>query len=515
MKNSEFPAVEMRNITKKFGEIIANENIDLKILKGEVHALLGENGAGKSTLMNILYGLLSADSGEIYLKGKKVKIKNPRDAIQNGIGMVHQHFMLVQPFTVTQNIILGKEKTGKLGVLDLKSAAREIQELSDKYGLKIDPEARIEEISVGMQQRVEILKALYRDAEILILDEPTAVLTPQEISELGKILRNLKKEGKSIILISHKLKEIKEMADRCTIIRKGKLIDVVDVKDVTEAELAAKMVGRDINFQISHKTANPGEVILQVQNLKVKDNRGIQKINGIDLKIHQGEILGLAGIDGNGQTELLEALTGIRKVISGHILMKGKDITNLSPKKIFDNKISYIPQDRQNQGLILDFTVAENMILKTHSDEPFAKNGKLNHEQIGIFSQELIEKFDIRPTDEKRKTKTLSGGNQQKVIVAREVSHDPDLLIAAQPTRGLDVGAIEYIHKGLIRHRDEGKAVLLVSLELDEILTIADRIAVIFDGRIVKILASEDVDMETLGLLMAGGRKGFSKVNNA
>lgn len=504
----------MRNITKKFGEFTANDNISLSVQKGEVHALLGENGAGKSTLMNILYGLLSADSGEIYINASKIKIRNSRDAIKNGIGMVHQHFMLVQPFTITQNIILGKEKTNKLGVLDLKSASVEIQQLSDKYGLKIEPEAKIEDISVGMQQRVEILKALYRDAEILILDEPTAVLTPQEINELGNILRNLSAEGKSIILISHKLKEIKEMADRCTIIRKGKLVDVVDVKSVSESEMAAKMVGREVHFEITKKSTKPGGITLKINNLHVKDNRGIPKVNGIDLKIYSSEILGLAGIDGNGQTELLEAITGLRNAESGQIVMNGKDITNLSPKKIFDSSISFIPQDRQNQGLILDFSIAENMILKSHSDEPFSIKGKVDHDQIEIFSRELIEKFDIRPTDEKRKVKTLSGGNQQKVIVAREVSHDPDLLIAAQPTRGLDVGAIEYIHKGLIRHRDEGKAVLLVSLELDEILAIADRIAVIYDGKIVNILQSKDADPETLGLLMACGNQELSKENN-
>ncbi|MDO9578447.1 MAG: ABC transporter ATP-binding protein [Candidatus Cloacimonadales bacterium] len=505
MPSKQIPVVEMKNITKKFGDFTANNKINLTVYKGEVHALLGENGAGKSTLMNILYGLYPPTSGEIYINNKLVEIKNPNIAIQHRIGMVHQHFMLVKPFTVTENIILGMEKTNRFGILDLKKAAAEVKELSQKYALLVNPDSRIEDITVGMQQRVEILKALYRGADILILDEPTAVLTPQEIYELGKIVHNLTNEGKSIILISHKLKELKIMADRCTIIRRSKYIDTVDVSKTSEEELAAKMVGRKVSFVVDKEPKTPGEIVLSVKDLMVKDNRGISVVNGLNLEVRRGEILGLAGIDGNGQSQFLEAITGLRKVESGKILMNGADITNHTPKEIFESKISHIPQDRQNRGLVMDFTVAENMILETHSNKPFSKNGVMDHHQIKSFTTKLIEKFDIRPTDETKIAGTLSGGNQQKVIIAREVTHDPDLLIAAQPTRGLDVGAIEYVHESLVKQRDENKAVLLISLELDEVMNVSDRIAVMFEGKIVGLIDAKKADMETLGLMMAGG----------
>ncbi|WP_069800118.1 ABC transporter ATP-binding protein [Tepidibacillus sp. HK-1] len=495
----------MKSITKIFGNFKANDDINLTVHKGEVHALLGENGAGKSTLMNILYGLYQPTSGEIYIKGKKIDITNPNVAIKHGIGMVHQHFMLVEPFTVAENIILGMEITKVLGKLDMQKAIQDVQYLSEKYGLHVDPNAKIEDITVGMQQRVEILKALYRGADILILDEPTAVLTPQEINELIQIIRNLTGEGKSVIIITHKLKEIKMAADYCTIIRRGKHIDTVDVSDTTEEELAAKMVGREVSFKVEKEEREPGKPVFSIENIVVKDNRGINAVNGLSLEIYAGEILGIAGVDGNGQSELIEAITGLRKIESGRISINGKDITNRIPKEIIENKISTIPEDRQKRGLVLDFTVAENMILENYHKEPFAKKGILNHDKIKEFAKELIEKFDIRPTDENAKARSLSGGNQQKVIIAREVTNDPDLLIAAQPTRGLDVGAIEYVHKALVEQRDKNKAVLLVSLELDEVMNVSDRIAVIYEGKIVGIVDAKEADENTLGLMMAGG----------
>jgi general nucleoside transport system ATP-binding protein len=506
VKEDKIPVVEMRNITKKFGEFVANDNIDLTVYKGEVHALLGENGAGKSTLMNILYGLYSPTSGKIVVNGKEVEIKNPNIAIENRIGMVHQHFMLVKPFTVAENIILGMEKSDKFGRLKLKEAIEEVTGLSKKYGLIVDPHEKIEDITVGMQQRVEILKALYRGADILILDEPTAVLTPQEIHELGKIVHNLTEEGKSIILISHKLKELKEMADRCTIIRRGKYIDTVDVSKTTEEELAAKMVGRKVSFVVDKAPKKAGPTVLKVEDLVVKDNRGIVSVDGLSLEVKSGEVLGIAGIDGNGQSQFLEALTGLRKVESGKILINGEDITNKTPAEIFEAKIANIPQDRQKRGLVMDFSVAENLILENHYKKPFARKSILQHPEISEFAMDLINKFDVRPIDEHKKAGTLSGGNQQKVIIAREVTNDPDLLIAAQPTRGLDVGAIEFVHESLIIQRDANKAVLLVSHELDEVMNVSDRIAVIYEGKIVDIIDAKDADMESLGLLMAGGK---------
>ncbi|TCS83008.1 nucleoside ABC transporter ATP-binding protein [Tepidibacillus fermentans] len=504
-KDFKEKVVEMKHITKVFGNFIANDHINLTVHKGEVHALLGENGAGKSTLMNILYGLYQPTSGEIYIRGKKVDITNPNVAIKHGIGMVHQHFMLVEPFTVAENIILGMETTKTLGTLDMKKAIQDVKELSEKYGLYVDPNAKIHDITVGMQQRVEILKALYRGAEILILDEPTAVLTPQEIHELMQIINNLTNEGKSVIIITHKLKEIKMAADYCTIIRRGKWIDTVDVSETTEEELAAKMVGREVSFKVDKKENKPSKTVLSIENLVVKDNRGIDAVNGLSLEIKAGEIVGIAGVDGNGQSELIEAITGLRKIESGKVLLNGKDITNKTPREIIEDGISTIPEDRQKRGLVLDFTVAENMVLENYSKVPFSKNGILDYNKIKEFAKELIHKFDVRPTDENVRARALSGGNQQKVIIAREVTNDPELLIAAQPTRGLDVGAIEFVHKALVEQRHKNKAVLLVSLELDEIMNVSDRIAVIYEGKIVGILDAKEADENTLGLLMAGG----------
>lgn len=508
--------VEMMNITKKFGNFVANDNINLTVHKGEVHALLGENGAGKSTLMNILYGLYQPTSGEIFINEKLVHMDNPNVAIESGIGMVHQHFMLVQPFTVAQNIILGTEPTKGLGAIDIKRAVEDVKAISDKYGLYVDPNAKIEDISVGMQQRVEILKALYRGAEILILDEPTAVLTPQEIQELIQIIRNLTKEGKSVIIITHKLKEIKLAADHCTIIRRGKYIDTVKVSEVTEDDLAAMMVGREVNFKVDKKEANPASKVLEIDNLVVKDNRKINVVDGLSLEVKSGEILGIAGIDGNGQSELVEALTGLRKAESGSIKINGKELLNKKPKEIFNNGIKNIPEDRHKRGLILDFTVAENTILQNYKDSRFSKNGVLNKQAIDNYANEIIKRFDVRPTDHTVKARALSGGNQQKVIIGREVDNievsrnatgQAQLLIATQPTRGLDVGAIEFVHQSLVKQRDEGNAVLLVSLELDEVMNVSDRIAVIYEGKIVGIVDAKDADENTLGLMMAGGEE--------
>jgi simple sugar transport system ATP-binding protein len=499
-------AVEMIDIVKKFGDFTANDRINVTVHRGEVHALLGENGAGKTTLMNILYGLYRPSGGRIRINGRPVDIKDPNTAIQNGIGMVHQHFMLVEPFTVTQNIILGNETTKGLGILDLDRADQEVARLAEQYGLAVDPKALVQDLSVGSQQRVEILKALYRGAQILILDEPTAVLTPPEIGELVTIIRNLTRQGKSIIMITHKLREIKQMADFCTIIRRGRHIDTVDVNQVTQAELAARMVGRDISFKVTKQDRTPGEIVLEIQDLVVEDRRGIGVVNGLSLQLKKGEILGIAGVDGNGQTELIEALTGLRKAKAGSIRVNGKDVLNQTPgKMIHVHKIGHIPEDRQKRGLIFEFDVAENLILETYFKPPFSKGFTLNRRAIHDHARTLMEKFDVRPRNPDLPAKALSGGNQQKMIIAREVTNDPEILIAAQPTRGLDVGAIEYVHQALVAQRSQGRAVLLVSFELDEILNVSDRIAVIFEGKIVGMLDAETADEQEIGLMMAGG----------
>ena len=477
----------------------------------KIHALLGENGAGKSTLMNVLFGLYQPEQGEIKIKGKPVKITNPNIANDLGIGMVHQHFMLVHNFTVTENIILGNEpkKNGKIAV---EEAAKEIKQLSEQYGLAVDPHAKIEDISVGMQQRVEILKTLYRGAEILIFDEPTAVLTPQEIHELIQIMKKLVQEGKSIILITHKLKEIMEVCDRCTIIRKGKGIGTVDVAETDEHKLAELMVGRQVNFKTEKIEAKPMEEVLSIANLIVHDTRKLPAVKGLDLTVRAGEIVGIAGIDGNGQSELIEAITGLRKVESGSIAIKGKEITNWPVRRITEEGIGHIPEDRHKHGLVLDFSVRDNIVLQTYYKNPFSKKGILNFSKMTEKAKALIEQFDVRTPSEQTLARALSGGNQQKAIIAREVDRNPDLLIAAQPTRGLDVGAIEFIHKKLIEQRDNGKAVLLLSLELDEILNVSDRVAVIYEGKIVAIVDAKETNEQQLGLLMAGGT-GKEKVN--
>ena len=499
--------IAMEDIVKKFGDFVANDHINLTVHKGEVHAILGENGAGKSTLMNVLCGLYKPTSGKIELNGKEVAFHSPKNAIDMGIGMVHQHFMLIQPFSVTDNIILGVEPTKGL-VVDKKIARKKVLELSERYNMKIDPDAKIEDISVGMQQRVEILKVLYRGADVLILDEPTASLTPQEIEGLMEIIKNLTADGKSIILITHKLKEITASSHRCTIIRQGKYVATVNVKDVNENELAAMMVGRDVNFKVDKKDQQPGEVILDVKNIRAKDYRGVEILKGLNLSVRRGEIVGLAGVDGNGQTELVEVLTGLRKADSGEVTVLGKDVFNVTPKETFDASISSIPADRQKHGLILDFSNEDNLILQHFNEEPFAKNGFLNRKAIREHATNLMEKFDVRPRGtEGFPAGTLSGGNQQKVIIAREVTNDKDLLIAVNPTRGLDVGAIEFVHKYLVEQRNNNRAVLLVSFELDEIMSLSDRIEVIFDGKITGSVAGKDADEKELGFLMAGGNK--------
>ncbi|MBK4774339.1 heme ABC transporter ATP-binding protein [Streptococcus rubneri] len=496
--------IEMREITKIFGEFVANDKINLELRKGEIHALLGENGAGKSTLMNMLAGLLEPTSGEIVVNGKSEKLDSPSKAASLGIGMVHQHFMLVEAFTVAENIILGSEVTNK-GVLDLKKANADILELSERYGLAVDPTAKVEDISVGAQQRVEILKTLYRGADILIFDEPTAVLTPAEILELMDIMKTLVKEGKSIILITHKLDEIRAVADRVTVIRRGKSIQTVSIEGATNKDLAEMMVGRSVSFVTEKEEAQPKEVVLQISDLVVNENRGVPAVKELSLDVRAGEIVGIAGIDGNGQSELIQAITGLRKVKSGSIKIKGQEVVGLSPRKITEMNVSHVPEDRHRDGLVLEMMLSENIALQTYYKEPLSKNGVLNYNQINSYARKLMEEFDVRAANEIVPASALSGGNQQKAIIAREVDRNPDLLIVSQPTRGLDVGAIEYIHKRLIGERDKGKAVLVVSFELDEILNLSDRIAVIHDGKIQGIVKPSETNKQELGILMAGG----------
>ena len=499
----------MKNIYKSFGNLNALEGMTLKVKKGTIHALLGENGAGKSTLMNILYGFYNADDGEIFINEEKVNIKNPSVAISLGIGMVHQHFMLVENLSVLQNIILGSEITSKFGVIDMKKAKKQILEISEKYGLYIDPDALISDISVGMQQRVEILKTLYRGAEILILDEPTAVLTPQEINELINIMQSLVKDNKTIIIITHKLKEIKQSSNFCTVIRKGKYIDTVEVKDVSETELASMMVGREVNLHIDRGLANPKEVAFEIKDLTVSDYRGIDKLDKFSIKVRKGEIVGVAGVDGNGQKELVEAITCLAKSKAGKILINGKEIQNTTPKNVFNSGVSVIHEDRHRRGLVLDYSVELNAVTQKFKEQPFSKNGILNFEEINKYAKNLIEQFDVRPSGcEKTPIRSLSGGNQQKLIIARQVSLDFELIIAVQPTRGLDVGAIEFVHKELVRQRNMGKAVLLISLELDEIMDLSDSIGVIYDGKIVDFFENNgNITENEIGLMMAGGSK--------
>lgn len=496
--------IEMREITKVFGEFVANDKINLELRKGEIHALLGENGAGKSTLMNMLAGLLEPTSGEIVVNGQVVKLDSPSKAASLGIGMVHQHFMLVEAFTVAENIILGSELT-KNGVLDIARATREINELSERYGLAVNPSAKVADISVGAQQRVEILKTLYRGADILIFDEPTAVLTPSEIDELMAIMKNLVKEGKSIVLITHKLDEIRAVSDRVTVIRRGKSIETVEIAGATNADLAEMMVGRSVSFKTEKQEAQPKEVILSIKDLVVNENRGVPAVKNLSLDVRAGEIVGIAGIDGNGQSELIQAITGLRKIESGSVELKGQSIVGLHPRQITEMSVGHVPEDRHRDGLVLEMMISENIALQTYYKEPLSKKGILNYTNIIGYAKQLMQEFDVRAASEIVPASALSGGNQQKAIIAREVDRNPDLLIVSQPTRGLDVGAIEYIHKRLIQERDNGKAVLVVSFELDEILNVSDRIAVIHDGKIQGLVTPETTNKQELGVLMAGG----------
>jgi len=499
--------IEMLGIRKEFGNFVANNNITLQLKQGEIHALLGENGAGKSTLMNVLFGLYQPEGGEIRVRGKAVKITNPNIANDLGIGMVHQHFMLVENFTVTENIILGTEPT-KMGIVNIKDAAKKVQALSEKYGLDVDPNAKIEDITVGMQQRVEILKTLYRGAEILIFDEPTASLTPQEITELIQIMRRLIAEGKSIILITHKLKEIMEVSDRVTIIRKGEGIGTVVTAATNPDQLAEMMVGRQVEFKTEKTDATPTDEVLAIENLVVTDYRNIDKVKGLNLNVRKGEIVGIAGIDGNGQSELIEAITGLRKIKSGKVKLNGKDITNMKPRKITEEGVGHIPQDRHKHGLVLDFPIGHNIALQTYYQSPIAKGFVMDYKKVSEKAHQIIKEYDVRTGNgEMTPARALSGGNQQKAIIGREIDRNPDLLIAALPTRGLDVGAIEFIHSRLIEQRDKGKAVLLISFELDEVMNVSDRIAVIYDGQIVDELNPKETTEQELGLLMAGQSK--------
>jgi simple sugar transport system ATP-binding protein len=500
--------VEMLKIRKEFPGVVANDDITLQLKQGEIHALLGENGAGKSTLMSILFGLYQPDQGVIKVRGQEVNIADPNVANTLGIGMVHQHFKLVHNFTVTENIMLGMEMTKGI-VIDHRAAAKKIQQLSGKYGLNVDPNAKIEDISVGMQQRVEIMKMLYRDAEVLIFDEPTSVLTPQEVNDLMEIMRNLVQEGKSIILITHKLKEIKAIAHRCTVIRRGRMIGTVEVGSTSEEKMAQMMVGREISFEVEKEDREAGAVVLKVDNLSALNNRKVMGLKDFSLEVRSGEILGLAGVDGNGQNELVEVITGLRKAESGQVMLKGTDITNLSIRERIRMGMAHIPADRHKHGLILDYSIEENMILKNYNQEPYAEKGLLNQEAIQEHTGRVMAEFDVRSGQGSiALARSLSGGNQQKAIVGREIDSDPDLLIAVQPTRGLDVGAIEYIHKRIVEQRDKGKAVLLVSLELDEILSLSDRIAVITNGELIGIVEAKETNEQEIGLMMAGVQRG-------
>ena len=500
-------AIEMLNIYKDFPGIRANDDVTIRVKKGEIHALLGENGAGKSTLMSILFGLYQPTSGIIKVNEKEVKIDNPNIANDLGIGMVHQHFKLVDCFSVTENIILGREDLTKLKTVDLKKSSIKIKELSERYGLSVDPNSKIQDITVGMQQRVEILKMLYRNADILIFDEPTAVLTPQEIIELMDIMRELCKEGKTILLITHKLKEIKSVADRCTVLRRGKVIKTVDVKTTSEKEMAELMVGREVDFNVEKPEAKVGEVVLEVKDLTVKSLRGTTAVNNLSLNVSKGEILGIAGIDGNGQSELIYAITGLMKSASGNVFVNGVDITKFDVRKRYESGLGHVPEDRHKHGLVLDFKLKENFIIHGYNTEFFSKNGILKFQEIDKYAKRLIEEFDVRSGEGLETiTRSMSGGNQQKAIIAREIDRSPDLLIVVQPTRGLDVGAIEYIHKRIVEERNKGKAVLLVSFELDEILGLSDRIAVIYNGEITGVLDADKTNEKELGLLMAGSK---------
>jgi general nucleoside transport system ATP-binding protein len=504
---AEAPLLELRGITKRFPGVLANDNVNFDLRSGEVHALLGENGAGKSTLMNILYGLYTPDEGEILLRGAPIELGSTKAAIEHGIGMVHQHFMLIPVMSVAENIVLATEPRRSGVLLDYDAAHKRVRELSERYGLLVDPDARVDRITVGQQQRVEILKALYRGAEILILDEPTAVLTPQEANELFEILDSLKSQGKSIIFISHKLNEVLEVADRITTLRRGVVVDTIPAVGATEEGLARMMVGREVLLRVDKTPGQPGDPLLQVEDLTVIDDRGLESVRGVSFEVRGGEILGLAGVDANGQSELIDAIAGLRPVKSGRIIVDGRDLTHASAKQTLDAGIGHIPEDRHRRGLVLPFTLTENLALHAYRKPPNSRRGFLNLGAMAARARKLLKEFDVRGGTPTTPAGALSGGNQQKVVLAREIDGDPKVLIAAQPTRGLDVGAIEFVHGRLIEQRDSGRAIFLVSLELEEILSLSDRILVIYEGRIVGEFPPSATE-EELGFAMTGGRRG-------
>jgi general nucleoside transport system ATP-binding protein len=503
---SKTPVLEMRGITKRFPGIVANDAVDFDLFPGEVHALLGENGAGKSTLMNILYGLYTPDEGEIIVKGKPVRMESPSAAIAHGIGMVHQHFMLIPVMTVAENVVLGQEPTRDGLLLDFDKAEQRVGELARSFKFSIDPHALVQNLSVGTQQRVEILKALYRSADILIMDEPTAVLTPPEARELFQILRTLTREGMAVIFISHKLDEVLEISDRITTLRRGKLVDTVPREGATEAGLARGMVGREVLLRVEKRPSSPGEPVLSVEDLSVLDERGLPAVRDVSFEVRAGEIVGIAGVDGNGQTELIDALTGLRKIESGRVLVGGQDLTGGDARDHIDEGLGHIPEDRQRRGLVLEFSLAENLSLYAYRESPVSRLGWLSPRRMIERARGLLSSYDVRGGGPQTRAGALSGGNQQKVVIAREVERDPKVLVAAQPTRGLDVGAIEFVHRRLIEERDEGRAILLVSFELEEVLSLSDRILVVYEGEIVGEFPPT-ATQEELGLAMVGGTR--------
>jgi simple sugar transport system ATP-binding protein len=494
----------MRGVTKRFPGVLANDHIDFQLKHGEIHALLGENGAGKSTLMNILYGLYTPDEGQIFLHGKDATIRSPSDAIDQGIGMVHQHFMLIPVMTVAENVTLGNEVVVAGGFLDRKKASKRIRELSENYGFDVDPDALVADLPVGIQQRVEIIKALYREANILILDEPSAVLTPQEIEDLFRAMRSFSAQGKSIIFITHKLKEVFAVADRITVLRDGRVVGTTVPTEATEASLAAMMVGREVLLRVPKGEAHPGKAVLEVRNLQAMDDREHLALRGLSFTVEEGEVLGIAGVQGNGQTELVEVLTGLRPALAGQVLVEGKDVTSARPRVITEQGVAHIPEDRHEFGMVKSYSVADNLVLVTYYQQPFAKGVVMQNKAIDDTATKLVDEFDIRTPSIFTSGGSLSGGNQQKLVVARELSRPIRLLVASQPTRGVDVGSIEFIHQRIVAQRDQGVAVLLVSAELDEIMSLSDRIAVMYHGEIMATLPAKDAQRETLGLLMAG-----------